>query len=310
MKAQTHKRLLIGASSPVGYFYLRAGEFGRPAPILEAPLSYTLLYDEIWFLSRKLCPYNMEYLDFVHFVDEDLCREGLPKDAFKDIHKPDFGKFPWEEWNAIIANTIGHRWNYDNHATGLQFGELSLLPTPGQYVNLLIDRHIATTYDMDLVENSANAIWSRQVDENDLELDVSEKLLTSSVTSLQSIDGPWHPCIADLRSDRLLKEYRKKMQTVSIDDIRDIDQRVDELSKEFEKITQHIVQEHFETTGLFKSSAMFLLGLVPYVGNVIGAGGLLKEIHDKIKARKEKGWVGFLGKAQHTLNEGLSMRCS
>lgn len=69
-------RVLIGVSSPLGYFYLRADEKGRPAPILESPLSYGLLYDEVWFLSRKLCPYNMEKLDFVNFVDEDLCPEG------------------------------------------------------------------------------------------------------------------------------------------------------------------------------------------------------------------------------------------
>jgi hypothetical protein len=243
----------------------------------------------------------MEHLEFVHFVDEDLCPEGLPKDAFKEVQRPDFGQFPWEEWKTIIANTIGHRWRYDNHARGIKFGELSLLPTPGQYVNLLVDRHVATTYDMDLVENSANATWSRQFDEDELQLNVSEKLLASSVTSLQTVDGPWHPCIADLRTDGLLKQYRKKIQTVSIDDICDVDKRVGELSNEFERITHHIVQEHFETTGLFKSSAMFLIGLVPYVGNVIGAGVLLKEVHEKMKARKEKGWVGFLGKAHQTL---------
>ena len=64
MPFQTSKKLLIGVSSPVGYFYARASEKGRPAPILETPLSYFLLYDEIWFFSRKICPYNMERLDF------------------------------------------------------------------------------------------------------------------------------------------------------------------------------------------------------------------------------------------------------
>jgi hypothetical protein len=45
----------------------------------------------------------MEHLEFVHFVDEDLCPEGLPKDAFKEVQRPDFGQFPWEEWKTIIA---------------------------------------------------------------------------------------------------------------------------------------------------------------------------------------------------------------
>ena len=200
-------------------------------------------------------------------------------------------------------NTIGLRWNYDNHARGIKFGELMLLPTPGQYLNLLVDRHIATTYSMDLVGNSANAAWNRQFDETELKLTVSEKLLVSSITSLQTIDGPWHPSMADLRSDSLLKEYRKKIQTVSINNLQDVDRRVAELSKEFEKITREIVRQHFEMAGQFKSSMMFVVGLVPHVGNVIAAVNELNGIRNKIKAREEKGWVGFVGKAQGVLEQ-------
>ena len=92
-------KVLIGTSSPVGYFYMREKEKGRPAPILESPLSYCLLYDELWFLSRKLCPYNMEKLDFVHFVDEDLSPEGLPRDAISKDDMRDCGPFPFDTWS-------------------------------------------------------------------------------------------------------------------------------------------------------------------------------------------------------------------
>lgn len=211
MKLRTYKRLLVGASSPVGYFYLRERECGRPAPILESPFSYCLFYDELWFLSRKISPYNMEHLDFVHFVDEDFCREGLPQDVFREVERPSFGELPWEYWEKVIANTIGLRWMYDNHGRAVKFGELELLPTPGRYENLLIDRYIATKYDMDLVENSVNAIWSKTFDETELQLKISEKLLHSSIACLQTVDGPWHPAIAELRNDGLLKQYRRKI---------------------------------------------------------------------------------------------------
>jgi hypothetical protein len=254
------------------------------------------------FYMMSLCPHNMEHLEFVHFVDEDLCPTGLPKDAFKDIENS-FGDFPFKDWEGVIANTIGLRWNYDNHARGLRFGELSVLPTPGRYENLLLDRHIATSYDMDVVENTANALWSRKFDKTQLQLILSDKLLRSSIISLQTVDGPWHPAIADLRSDGLLKQYRRKLQTSSVDNVHDIDQRVGELSAEFEKITTKIVEEHLDTTGLFKSIAMFVVGLIPYVGNIISGGEMLKNVHDKIIARRDCGWVGFLGKAQQKLKQ-------
>ncbi|MGA0557383.1 hypothetical protein ACO2Q8_12070 [Larkinella sp. VNQ87] len=302
------KRLLIGASSPVGYFYILERETGKPSPILESPLSYFLLYDEIWFLSRKLCPHNMEGLEYVHFVDEELLPKGLPKDAFNDIQEPNFGSLPWPEWRQIIKNTIGERWNFDNHARSIKFGEISLLPTPGRYINLLVDRYIATEYNMDLAENSANAIWSKQFDSRDLQLKVSEKLLVSKVASLQTIYGPWHPSIEELRSDSLLKAYRRKINSVAIDDIHNIDKRVGELSDEFIKITKKIVMSQFDTSGLYISGLMFLIGLVPVVGNYFGASGVFLEIRDKIKAKKEMGWVGFLGQAHSNLEEDLTIQ--
>jgi hypothetical protein len=78
---------------------------------------------------------------------------------------------------------------------------------------------------------------------------------------------------------------------------------VGELSAEFEKITTKIVEEHLDTTGLFKSIAMFVVGLIPYVGNIISGGEMLKNVHDKIIARRDCGWVGFLGKAQQKLKQ-------
>src|SRR5512142_979260 len=102
MLFQTSKRLLIGVSSPVGYFYARVNEKGRPAPILETPLSYCLLYDEIWFFSRALCTHNMEGVYFVHFVDEELEPGGLPKDTIRGTQTGPMGPFPWEAWNGVI----------------------------------------------------------------------------------------------------------------------------------------------------------------------------------------------------------------
>ncbi len=242
MPFQTSQKLLIGVSSPVGYFYARASEKGRPAPILEAPLSYCLLYDEIWFFSRDMCPYNMEGLDFVHFVDEELQPKGLSKDAIPEKQAGPIGPFPWEEWNGVIEATIGRRWSYDNHSRPLKFGEVRLLPTPGNYENLLVDRYIATQYGMDLVENTTNAIWSKDLDQNSLKMEISEQFMHSKIVSMQTIDGPWHPMIAELRSDGLLKSYRSRVGKIAdVKELAEVDARVQELSDAYEEVADRLM---------------------------------------------------------------------
>lgn len=297
-----NKRLLIGASSPVGYFYLQDKEKGRPAPILESPLSYLLLYEEIWFLSRQLCPYNMEKLDFVHFVDEELMPKGMAADAMPQSVIRDYGTFPWELWNNVIQATIGKRWLFDNHARTLKFGELDLLPSPGRYECLLVDRLIATEFDMDLVENSVNAAWSKDLDEHTLKTTVSEKLLASSLSSMQTIDGPWHPVINDLRSDSLLKAYRRRIDSLGpASDLSELDTRLLELSNEFERVTRKIVEAHYDISSLGVSAGSFLLGLVPGAGEVLGGLDFAKDVLEKLRARKNSGWVGFIGRARTKL---------
>jgi hypothetical protein len=293
------KRLLIGVSSPIGYYYARESEKLRPAPILESPLSYMLLYDELWFLSRKLCPYNMEALEFVHFVDEDLCPEGLAKDALISTVPSEPSSFPWELWKNAVAAAIGLRWNYDNHARPLRFGELNLLPTPGRYENLVVDRLIASRYDMDLAENVPNANWSRQYERDHLRMSVSERALSARLCSLQTIEGPWHDMIADLRSDSLLKAYRNKIS--GIEDITDptqLDDRLQVLSDEFERETRKIVSAHFQTANICVNTILFLVGIIPTVGTFIGGGNLIREIIQQLQRRREKGWVGFLSNVE------------
>jgi hypothetical protein len=241
----------------------------------------------------------MEKLDFVHFVDEELYSKGLPRDAIAKSDIRELGTFPWDVWTGVIDATIGQRWAYDNHARSFKFGEFNILPTPGRYENLLVDRFIAAEFGMDLVANTANAVWSKEFDEQSLRMETSERLLRNEVTSLQTIDGPWHPMIKDLRNDRLLKSYRRRIGNVSgLADVSDVDNRVKELSSEFDQETRKIVAEHFDTMSLGKSAVMFLLGLIPAIGDFIGGAGLVRETVTKLSERKNKGWVGFLGQAK------------
>ena len=66
----------IGLSTPLFYDYRNPAskaisDLGSsPNPILDSPFGLFLLFDEIWFLCRSLCPQNMRDLPYVKFLDE------------------------------------------------------------------------------------------------------------------------------------------------------------------------------------------------------------------------------------------------
>lgn len=68
---------VIGLSTPLCYDYKNpiknpSGDiYDTPNPILESPFGLLLLYDEVWFLNRNLCPQNMWNLPYVKFMDEE-----------------------------------------------------------------------------------------------------------------------------------------------------------------------------------------------------------------------------------------------
>ena len=66
----------IGLSYPLLYDYNHQADkspndlYSSPNPIIESPLGLMILFDEILFLCRSVCPNNMRQLPYVKFVDE------------------------------------------------------------------------------------------------------------------------------------------------------------------------------------------------------------------------------------------------
>ena len=82
----------VGLSTPSFYDYrTRASRApsdrgSSPNPIVEGAFGAMLLYDELWFLCRSLCPENMRSLPYVKFLDE---RNQVPKIDTDWLPKPD-----------------------------------------------------------------------------------------------------------------------------------------------------------------------------------------------------------------------------
>src|SRR5689334_3222402 len=72
----TKRIAFVGLSGPIFYDYnnqaTRAASdlIDSPNPVLDSPFGLMLLFDEVWFLCRSLCPENLRGASFVKFVDE------------------------------------------------------------------------------------------------------------------------------------------------------------------------------------------------------------------------------------------------
>jgi hypothetical protein len=291
------RKVLIGYSSPIGFYYDFENERGRPGPIIESPFSLLLLYDELWFMSRILCPYNMENLDYVHFVDEELLKDGLSADFAKGLDEPVeiTNDFPWDTWNHTIKNEFLPEAKYDNHARSQKLGELILMATPGSYQNFLVDHYVANKFELELLENSVNSQWMMNFEKSLLALQTSEKLLAPRIPSLQTMEGPYHPFVEDLRSDNLLKSYRTKLQDITKNAMfEELETLRKNLNNEYERIVAELASANFSNARIVDGAASLTLGQIPVVSNITSGIQGVREIAGTYKNRRDHGWIGFL----------------
>lgn len=293
-------KLLIGASSPIAYAYYTERELGRPAPILESPVSYILLYDEVWFAHRNLCPFELDCgLPFVHFVNEQY--SGHLGVEVPEAENRSLESWNWAYWEKVVDVTINAKgpWRWDNHARRVKIGGIDILPSPGMRAALYVDRILASTLGMRLAENSPNSIGSTRIDREVLKFSLSERLLNARFIAPRAPSGFWHPCLLNLREDKGLKAYRSKLDQLTPSDFVGLDAKVGELIAEYEREMRRTFKESMTKTGMVWSFILFItgLGLVPGLDapNKIASGiDWIGSASKKIRAAAKNGWMAFL----------------
>lgn len=129
----------VGLSTPTFYDYRNPATHApsdtsdSPNPILEGAFGALLLYDELWFLCRSLCPDNMRSLPYVKFLDE--CNQvpsfdlnWLPDpDQMFDPRAIDAFQKSGDAYNKI-REQAGVYWDNaaDNHTHALRIGNFQL----------------------------------------------------------------------------------------------------------------------------------------------------------------------------------------
>jgi hypothetical protein len=164
-----------GLSTPVAYDYQHtadkapADRISSPNPILFGATGMMLLFDEIWFISKSMCPQSMRALNFVRFLDED---GGLTKDNFASFieglseqrqffpHSLDGAFTDKEGFKKIQSGFLNsHDFRWDNHTHKLEILGQDLYANSGSQFTLELDRRVRKLLSAEPVEQVYNPFW-------------------------------------------------------------------------------------------------------------------------------------------------------
>jgi len=167
----------VGLSTPLFYDYRYPASIApsdgstSPNPILEGAFGGLLLYDELWFLCRSLCPDNMRTLSYVKFLDEmgevpEVDPEWLPEpDKIFDRRAVDAFHNSYLDYNAVKKSANVY-WDAaaDNHSHALKIGDIHLNGNSWNIKNVVFDLLLAgrLSQQVELITNSFTARLLRQ----------------------------------------------------------------------------------------------------------------------------------------------------
>ena len=228
----------IGLSYPLLYDYKnQARHFSRnssdfPNPIIENPVGLMILYDEIWFLCENVCPSNMKRLPYVKFVDKeypDIPFEQLNRKADEDRQLFIDKKVKENQYPAILFENkyihkvpfeditksfnIDNNYIVDNHTHAIRLGTASVTGNATDWnfaFDLYIFEELQKRERTSAIELVSNRFFCVNTDESVYaRISLVEQLIISNIPNYLSVNGPYHPCMDELRENRFLSEFRK-----------------------------------------------------------------------------------------------------
>lgn len=220
-------RAYVGFSTPVGYDYLNQASKvsndnqSSPNPILVGVTGLTVLFDEIWFACRSLCPESMRKLEYVRFVDEKYPQLEFDIQRAHDVYRSLRYDVPISElhpkgYSHFIERYYGAG-HPDNHTHGLNFLNHMLNGNPN-FFSLVLDLIILDQLDegYTLCLNGLTRKmtfpegldWIRD-DQADEAIRLADRALTiSSIYDITGPKGPYHPVLEELRGHEFVKSFR------------------------------------------------------------------------------------------------------
>ncbi|MEH7504062.1 hypothetical protein V7152_18945 [Neobacillus drentensis] len=232
----------VGLSSPTGYFYGIKDYIEDHAwgwnPILESPQGLSILYDEIWFLHKALCPASMLNLPYIKFLEDE--RETLIHKILKvvflnqvdesiknyvDTNSPaDFTHFSSHIYR-VFGNEPSLRYPVDNHSHEFHFCNAPIFgdsQRPDLLINdLMILEALEFEYpqiEFELVTNKFTTprlefkpieLYENQLAQNFLSMGMNMSI--PYIPVIQNEVGPNLNLINIIRDDNNLIDFREKI---------------------------------------------------------------------------------------------------
>ena len=210
----------IGLSYPLFYDYRNQAPLSEndtwdsPNPIIESPLGLMILYDELWFLCESLCPSNMRKLPYIKYVDKiypDLYYKGA--DLFRKEAKLKLNYKGLNYQETLERMNLDKDFGaLDNHSHEIKIGDVIRSGNADEN-NLKFDIYIFMALqeksedDIELVSNSR--FRANEFTNSDGEAEAIEKIIIPDVPNYLNKEGPYHPCIEELRENKYLTDFRK-----------------------------------------------------------------------------------------------------
>jgi len=314
------RRAYIGLSSPTAYFYDHdQAHFRAPwrwNPILESPQGLITLFDELWFLTRPLCPLSFRNEKYVKFLDEDSDFEPLIKalaelllsyrlrglastyDFIGEVIDLDnhYAEEQFRTYNEVIEFTYGRQPGegapIDNHSHPMDVCGYELRGDSMRLETLAFDIAFlgsAGIRNIELITNSFNSVAFKTNTATKKLLQVSEGITIKRIPVLQTPAGPVIDRIDSIRESNFLVDFRKMILTQSNPD--DFGELVADIEDEFFRYRNNVLIQKQKGSRVINSLGKNALSLV--LGTAFPGSVEAKSLRSDRMVRKFN-WTGFI----------------
>lgn len=288
-------------------------------PIIESPWGLMLLYDELWFLCKDVCPHNMRECSFVKYVVDlfpKIDYNQLFDNAKKISNKPKNVYASMDEhYHEFQKSTI-----YNTVSTGptqvCRVGEMEVRSgsCPDNFLfDILIKKEIEK-----LSKKKVELIVSGNIDYEDYVrqenvFELSNELTLNGIPNYLTHYGPYHPVIDELRESNYLKDYRKwicgyhgHLQKSEIQEVKEAIEN--ELKEIQDKVLLKYMDEHSKKA-FYTSTAKTIINTVigtaiaPYSG-VAAAKDIVVEGKQMAETQNDR-WAAFVVESRNKISRDL-----
>lgn len=316
------RKAFIGMSTPIGFDYRNqaskapADKSSSPNPVLDAPFGLMLLFDELVFFTRSLCPDNMRDLPYVSFLDEQGKIPDVTEEEINVIWKAAWDA-PYKQASKSISFQdslenagVTHGMGIDNHSHDLSVG-----PIKGQanasLPNLVIDTYIIAKLNdpsIELISNSRLQPYIECQKNVSGQSRLTELLVLDNIPNYLTPQGPYHPVIDEVRNNIHISEFRKwVVKQQGLASPAEVKEVKDEVENVLRLAQEDIFLKHLDPTRHFRSVGKAMLGdAIGTIFPLAGAISALIETGVDVVSPQAQRWQGFVVGARHAAHSALT----